>query len=71
MVSLTDDVTVERLREARDPGTCASAALDAGFEASFGEGSVRFLMLRGLALDDAMAKKMTVSQRNRMTADGG
>lgn len=45
---MADDST----REAREPGTCASAALDAGFEASFGEGKVRFLMLRGLAFAD-------------------
>jgi hypothetical protein len=54
MVSFTEVVTEERLRDALEPGTWASAALEAGFEASFGEGSVRFLMLRGLIFEDAM-----------------
>jgi len=42
--------TLERTREALDPGTCASAALEAGLEASLGEGRLRFFMLRALAL---------------------
>ena len=53
IVSSTDCVvTDDSTRDAREPGTCASAALDAGFEASLGDGNVRFLMLRGLAFAD-------------------
>jgi len=40
----------ERTRDALDPGTWASAALEAGFKASLGEGRLRFLILRAFAL---------------------
>jgi len=52
-VSSTDRAFITalvRAREALEPGTWASAALEAGLEASLGDGRLRFLMLRGFNL---------------------
>lgn len=53
IVSSTDRAFITalvRAREALEPGTWASAALEAGLEASLGDGRLRFLMLRGFNL---------------------